>query len=125
MLLLVFWIQSFSEQPKLAVLLQTLVLAGQDILHFLLIFLVVFFNFVVGGHILFGTKLRLWATLLRSVSTTFQALMGTFDFASMHDIAPVSATCWFWLFIVAMSLLLFNLLIAIMLEHYNTMCKRA
>ena len=28
------------------------------------------------------------------------------------------------MFIVTMTLLLFNLLIAIMLEHYNTMCKR-
>lgn len=124
MLLLVFWVQSFAQQPRLAVLLQTLYLAGQDILHFLLIFLVVFFNFVVGGHILFGTKLKAWSTLLRSVSTTFQALMGTFDFAAMHRIAPISATCWFWMFIVTMTLLLFNLLIAIMLEHYNTMCKR-
>jgi hypothetical protein len=124
MLLLAYWVQSFIQQPRLAVLLQTLALAGQDILHFLLIFMVIFFNFVVGGHILFGTKLPEWSTLLLSVSSTFRALMGSFDYAALYQIAPVAASCWFWLFIITMSLLLFNLLIAIMLEHYQTMCKR-
>jgi hypothetical protein len=124
MLLLMYWVQSFAQQPRLAVILQTLILAGQDILHFLLIFVVIFFNFVVGGHILFGTKLPEWSTLLLSVSATFRALMGSFDYAALYRIAPVAASCWFWLFIVTMSLLLFNLLIAILLEHYQTMCKR-
>ena len=41
MLLLMYWVQSFAQQPRLAVILQTLILAGQDILHFLLIFVVI------------------------------------------------------------------------------------
>jgi hypothetical protein len=74
--------------------------------------------------VLFGSKLRAWSTLIRATSATFQAVLGNFEFAELYDIAPISATCWFWLFMVTINLCMFNLLIAVMLDHFGLVCQR-
>merc|ERR1719428_2199384 len=91
MVLMLRFFKSFQGQPRLAEMNNTLKGAFQDIIHFLIIFLLMFLSFALGGYILFGNMLHEWSSLLRSINVSFQALMGRADFDRMYEIAPISA----------------------------------
>jgi hypothetical protein len=44
--------------------------------------------------------------------------LGNFDYQRLHSVAPVSAALWFWAYIVAVVLVLLNVLVAIIMDHY-------
>ncbi|CAE8654875.1 unnamed protein product, partial [Polarella glacialis] len=106
-------------QPKLAMIQTTITKGFWDVLHFMLVFLILFNNFVVGGKILFGNELMDWSSYPRAVITTFMILMGSPKFDDMYAIGPVSATVWFWLFYMSMVWLLMNILLCICIEYFS------
>jgi len=117
------FLKGFLGQSKLAMLQISLCQGFWDIAHFLALFFVIFVNFLLGGHILFGAEMWSWSSLTKSASASVQMLMGTFRFGDMYDIAPFSATIWFWLFLLSMVFILLNLLFVIVCDHYSTMRK--
>ncbi|CAK0889175.1 unnamed protein product, partial [Prorocentrum cordatum] len=124
-LMLVRFFDGFRGNQRLAILTDTLAVASDDLFHFLCIFAVVFSNFVISAHLLFGQSLLEWSDLRRSSNTGFRALMGDFDFESMYRIAPVSATIWFWSFMLLIFLTLINIFLAIVLEAYTEVKEKA
>lgn len=52
------------------------------------------------------------------MNSAFALLFGNFEYERFHNIAPLSAAFWFWAYIVCMVLIMLNLLIAIIFEHY-------
>lgn len=119
MVLMLRFFKSFEGQPRLAEMNRTLVGASQDIIHFIIVFFLLFLSFAVGGYVLFGAMMHEWSTLWRSVNSAFQATMGTIDFEVMYSIAPVSASMWYWLYMVSIVFVLFNMFMAIMYDHYT------
>lgn len=117
-ILMMRFFKSFQGQPRLAQISKTMATALTDIVHWLIIFVVIFLNFSIGGHILFGSTLREWSTLWYAINTTFKALMGDFDFSAMYDVAPLTASIWFWSFMIVTVFILLNLLMAIIFDHY-------
>jgi len=112
------FLKAFFGQAKLALLQLTLTEGFWDVLHFLIMFLVLFNNFAVGGKILFGTESIDWSTYPNAVSTSVLILMGSPKFDQLYAIAPVSATLWYWMFLVIMVFLMMNLLIVIISEYF-------
>merc|ERR1711904_391464 len=80
--------------------------------------MLLFLSFAVGGYVLFGSMLHEWSTLWRSVNAAFQATMGTVNFEAMYAIAPISSSMWYWLFMVSIVFVMFNMFLAIMYDHY-------
>ncbi len=124
-ILMMRFFKSFQGQPRLAQISLTLYTAIADVVHWLIIFVVIFLNFAIGGHILFGSTLHEWSTLWYSINTTFKALMGDFDFSAMYDVAPLTASIWFWSFMIVTVFILLNLLIAIIFDHYQILKDKA
>jgi len=113
------FLKGFLSQAKLAMLQLTLGHTFWDVTHLLLFFLVIFMNFMLGGHILFGPALWDWSTLVLSASTSLKMLLGDFAFDDMYEIAPVSATIWFWFFLLSMTFILMNFCFAIIGDYFH------
>lgn len=86
-----------------------------DVLHFLLVFTIAFFNFVLGGHLLFGVDVEPWSTFQGATSLCFRAAFGDFEYRPMHETSPMLAMVWFWCFMLVMAICLFNLILAIVI----------
>jgi len=112
------FLKSFFGQAKLALLQVTLTEGFWDVLHFLIMLVVFFNNFAVGGKILFGSESEDWSTYPRAVASCVVVLMGSPKFDELYAIAPVSATIWYWMFLIIMVFLMMNLLLVIVAENF-------
>mmetsp|Transcript_16174 Transcript_16174/g.44502 ORF Transcript_16174/g.44502 Transcript_16174/m.44502 type:complete len:902 (-) Transcript_16174:113-2818(-) len=120
--------KAFQANPKLQLVTNTLTRAASDILHFCVVSSAVFVGFALIGHIVFGGDILQFNTFPRSLNTAFIVLMGDFEWyvkESESDVGLGSGVpwlllaTWFWLFMVCNFLILLNMLMAIVLEHYN------
>mmetsp|Transcript_25504 Transcript_25504/g.72037 ORF Transcript_25504/g.72037 Transcript_25504/m.72037 type:complete len:535 (-) Transcript_25504:213-1817(-) len=114
------FLKGFLGQATLAMVQMSVASAFWDAAHFLIVFLVVLANFVLGGRILFGAMLWDWSTFSRASNASIQLLLGSFDFDPMYDIAPVSATIWFWLFLCTMVFVLSNIFLVMIIDRFVT-----
>eukprot|EP00391_Amoebophrya_sp_Ameob2_P011104 CAMPEP_0178999092 /NCGR_PEP_ID=MMETSP0795-20121207/9863_1 /TAXON_ID=88552 /ORGANISM="Amoebophrya sp., Strain Ameob2" /LENGTH=1155 /DNA_ID=CAMNT_0020691817 /DNA_START=345 /DNA_END=3812 /DNA_ORIENTATION=+ len=121
LILMMRFFKAFQGQPRLSMLSSTLLACFYDMVHYLMIFFVVFVSYALGGHALFGSLLEDWSTVNKAVNTSFLALMGEFDFNEMFELSPVTATLWFWSFMIVMTFILLNLLIALIFDHYSSL----
>eukprot|EP00696_Hemimastix_kukwesjijk_P016852 gnl/Hemi2/5365_TR1856_c0_g1_i1.p2 gnl/Hemi2/5365_TR1856_c0_g1~~gnl/Hemi2/5365_TR1856_c0_g1_i1.p2 ORF type:complete len:333 (+),score=68.58 gnl/Hemi2/5365_TR1856_c0_g1_i1:1379-2377(+) len=97
----------------------TLKTALAQLLSFTLIFFVVFLGFATMAHILFGEVHPGYRDFTTSVSSSFQLLLGTFDYESIYQINRVLAPVYFFLYILLVYLILVNVFLAIVAEAYN------
>jgi hypothetical protein len=118
--------RGFLGQPRIAVLIQTIMSSVDFFLHYIVIFGVVFFSFAHSGYILFGEQREDWSTAGQSINGLFLILFGQFNTQFHGDVAITSAS-WFWLFYFSVQLLLINLLTAAMVHRYldvrNRLCE--
>jgi len=119
----------FQNQPRLTVVTDTLARSMMDLLHAFIVFCVLFGGYVVSGWILFGGHLDEFKTIGSAINTCFRAVLGDFDFGGMaagdmeiprgSDYDYYVAMLWFWTFTLAVTLLMLNVLIAIVLDAYQ------
>lgn len=110
--------KSFDAQPRLAVVTRTLVSSSVDMTHFFIVFLSVYFCMVVNSILLFGQDVEEFATLHRATITCFQMMFGSWDYERMRKVGlPISAI-WMWIFVLVISVLLLNMLLAILMDAY-------
>mmetsp|Transcript_10499 Transcript_10499/g.23853 ORF Transcript_10499/g.23853 Transcript_10499/m.23853 type:complete len:672 (+) Transcript_10499:194-2209(+) len=119
LLLVCKFFRSFQVVPRLAIVADTLNRSASDVIHFMLVSGTIFLSFTTGAYFMFGAKLVEWSNWGKAMSTSFRALMGDFDFDAMYNVAPVSATIWFWSFMALIFLVMLNMLLAIILDTYN------
>jgi hypothetical protein len=123
--MLLKFFQHFKGNERLAIITKTLYTAADDLMHFMLIFLLVFFNFIIGARFLFGPSLKEWSWWSLAVTTGFRALMGDFDFMAMYYVAPLNATLWFFIYMTFIFILMINMLLAIVMDAYATVKQEA
>jgi len=112
------FLKAFAGQQRMALLGYSMIHLAWDVFYFLTIFLTAFLNYTLGGHILFGPHLAAWSTLGGATNSTVRILLGAFDFEDLYAVAPVSATIWFWSFLLSVILVFMNLFLAIVIEHF-------
>eukprot|EP00747_Dinoflagellata_sp_TGD_P115336 gnl/TRDRNA2_/TRDRNA2_172135_c1_seq2.p1 gnl/TRDRNA2_/TRDRNA2_172135_c1~~gnl/TRDRNA2_/TRDRNA2_172135_c1_seq2.p1 ORF type:complete len:437 (-),score=80.49 gnl/TRDRNA2_/TRDRNA2_172135_c1_seq2:98-1408(-) len=125
--ILLKFFKAFQSNPRLLVVTNTLMTASVDLLHFGIVFVAVFIGFAAAGHVLFGDELLEFNSLGRSVDTTFRTVLGEFGWYDEWAIGDVYLGSgvpfiflagWFWLFMTFLFLVLMNMLLAIIMEHY-------
>lgn len=117
--------KGFAAQPRLAIVTRTLKSSVGDLLHFLFVFCSVFFAFVISGVILFGRDYYGFVSFPRAMNTCFRLLMGEIDFDGMRTIGRVEAGFWLWCFLIIIVLLMMNMLLAIIMDHYGEVKNQA
>jgi len=105
-------------QPKLAQLASALLHAVEDLIHFVVVFLVLFLSFAFSGFMIFGLVLEEWSTPTGAMNSCFRSVLGFTDLEAMYEVAPVSTVMWYWLFLSVMIFLMMNLLLAVTYDHY-------
>jgi len=117
--------KSFAAQPRLAIVTATLARSSQDMLHFLIVFFSVYVCMAVNGVLLFGQDLQVFSTFPRALHTCFRMLSGDWEWDTMKEIGFLNAMLWFWLFLLLMVLILLNIMVAIIMDAYNEVSKKA
>lgn len=110
--------RGFGGQPRMSVLVQTILYSVNFILHYCFVMGIVFANFALGGYILFGEQLEGWRTPGRAIGRMLLVLFQRFDYNEFHSVAPISAALWFTCFFVLVSVLLLRLLSAAIVRNY-------
>jgi len=93
--------------------------AGADLMHFGIIFLVLFVNFALAGHVLFGHEVTEWSSPSKALQSAIAMAWGRVDFSPMYEIAPYSALIWLFGYVMAMVMLSMNMVLAIIADHYG------
>mmetsp|Transcript_1866 Transcript_1866/g.3307 ORF Transcript_1866/g.3307 Transcript_1866/m.3307 type:complete len:829 (-) Transcript_1866:79-2565(-) len=111
---------SFAVQPRLATVTTTLKAVLPDILHFLIVFIPTFLAYVISGSLIFGRRMRKFATIQASFSTCFRIVMECeYDWDELAREYYWTTALWIWSFIVLIVLILLNMVLAIILDIYN------
>ena len=121
--------KAFQSNDRLKVVTDTFRQSAVDLVHFFIIFMTIFLPFTMTGHILFGSDIEELGSVFSSINTALMMLMG--DFAWYADLGPrnwhsrlpsgmpvVVLFLWYFLFSFMMVLVVLNMLLAIVLEHY-------
>jgi len=111
--------KSFTAQPKLALVTRTLVRAGPDLFHFMIVFVSVFVTFMICGIVLFGREVRSFTNSSRAFMSCLRIILGDVDWEELSKIGRTEASIWLWLFIIIMVLLMLNMILAIIIENYS------
>jgi hypothetical protein len=120
MIFLLRFFRGFRGQPRIIMITDTIASASQDLLHFAIIFLVVFVNFAIAGHVLFGSEVPEWSTIRKALFSALTLAYGRVNWEPMYEVAPISAVIWLFAYAVAMIVLLLNMLLGIIADHFGT-----
>ncbi len=72
LLLIVRVLRRMDFQPNLGVVTRSLWLAGSDLIHFAIVFFMVFIIYAMLAHLVFGHTIQKFSTFDSSVSTCFE-----------------------------------------------------
>jgi len=117
--LMMKFFKAFKANPRLNIVTQTLLVGSTSIVHFFLVFFVIFLCFAVMATALFGHKIRTYSSFSHSMAMCWRILMGDFDYEEMEAVDWRSAFAWFVSYMVIVFLILFNMLLAIVMDTYS------
>jgi len=111
-------------QPRLGIVTKTLARASSDILHFMVVFGVVFMGYVMMGTLVFGYKIKEFSSLSRSLRTCFETLLGEIGWnEQLYDLDDqleyMAGFAYFWSYQILVFMILLNFLLAIIVDAYG------
>lgn len=119
LLIMLRFLKAFEAQPKLAVVTQTLARCFVDLVHFLIVLLVQLVAFVAASMSLYGHRLVQFSDFSSAFLVCAQIVVGNFDYDELADEYPWTTAAWFICFIFLMTLIMFNMLLAIIMDVYG------
>ena len=121
-------IKSLDFQAGIGLITRTLSTAGNNLIHYLILFMFVFCGYSVAGNVMFGSQFADFSTITRAFQTLMFMLMSFSSnnfYAQMQQAvkrvgAPgVEYTLFIWSFVFVGNLILLNILLAIIVEAYK------
>eukprot|EP00931_Biecheleriopsis_adriatica_P104363 TRINITY_DN79046_c0_g1_i1.p1 TRINITY_DN79046_c0_g1~~TRINITY_DN79046_c0_g1_i1.p1 ORF type:complete len:721 (+),score=120.10 TRINITY_DN79046_c0_g1_i1:88-2250(+) len=110
---------TFREQPRLASITKTLWLSLGELAHFLIAFSSVLFVFAMVAVSLFGKVTKDFSGVFLACSSLLRALLGDLDYEPLEDpFGRGVAFIFFSLFTFIATLIMMNMLIAIVMDVY-------
>ena len=113
--------------PQLDVLVKTVMTLVTSGVFFFCLFILAIFFFAITGLSLFGDKLEEFNNLGAALHTLCNVLMTAdgFEYDGLNDIMMYLLTFYFYSFILIMSIIFMNLVLAIVVEAYDKMREDA
>ncbi|CAI5478917.1 unnamed protein product, partial [Closterium sp. Yama58-4] len=108
-------------QPNMGIMTRSLRVAMPSLLHFFILFLVVFVAYATYGYLVFGMTLEQFSTLWLSLQTCFYMIVGQFYVSWFQQMVgwQYAAAMIFWFsFVIIFCFILFNFLIAIIVDAF-------
>ncbi|KAH9113782.1 hypothetical protein AeMF1_012074 [Aphanomyces euteiches] len=116
-------LSSLRFHPHLNLVTATLTASLHSLVPFFCIFLICLSAFVTSGCLLFGESLIQFSTVSRSIVTVVNMLFGQFDLPAIFSVDYYTAFVWYWCAMIVLFLVLFNMLLAIVLNAFNNVRK--
>jgi len=116
--------KAFSAQPRLAIVTRTLVHSSIDLAHFLIICSSVFIMYAIAAVVLFGRDNPDFTTTSRSLTSCFRAMLGDFEWEELKEVGRLDASFWFIPFNLLISIILLNMLIAMVMDAYSDVVEQ-
>merc|ERR1719191_2059322 len=111
LLIMIRLFKAFKGHPRLAVVTNTIYVAGSDLFHFGIVFTSIFLAFAYSGTLLFGRRLSGFSTFSKSCGSCFAIACGEFQWAVMTEEHEITSTLWFWGFMVLIYLVMLNMVL--------------
>jgi len=105
--------------PRLALLVKTLELSFQDILHLFVVFIFIFAAYVIAGHIMLGAKIYDYSTIMGSVGRAIQQIMHSetnWEVITSEDYW--TAALWIWTMLAVVGFVVINVVLAVVFDAY-------
>ncbi|KAL3311307.1 polycystic kidney disease 1-like 2, partial [Cichlidogyrus casuarinus] len=118
------FIKVFQFFPKINMLGTVLILAASDLKFFILSFAIVFIGFALVFYMLFSTVLPEYITLLDTVETLFQIMLGRSSFPSIRSVEPVIGPVFFTCFSVFVVFIMVAMFIVIIEDQLDKLKKQ-
>jgi len=128
--------KAFTSNPRLRVVTDTFKKASVDFAHYGIIFVTIFLPFSIIGHVLFGNDIEQFSSIFSSVNTALLVVFGDFGWytdvtstlklsGSLPSGLPILILfMWYILYVFLVVLVLLNMLLAIIIEHYTNVYAR-
>mmetsp|Transcript_128142 Transcript_128142/g.227022 ORF Transcript_128142/g.227022 Transcript_128142/m.227022 type:complete len:376 (-) Transcript_128142:30-1157(-) len=122
--------KAFESNRRLRVVTDTFKKALDDLIHFFITFSTIYLPFCLIAHIMFGSDISDFASIVASLNAGFVVLMGDFGWyvdttsgllitsTLPSGIPVVFLMAWYWAYMFLMFLVLLNMLLAVVMEHY-------
>ena len=121
--------KGFRANPRLQIVADAIANSVNNVAHFFLIFWTLFACFAIVAHMLFGNDIILFSSLLSSLEASMSTLMGEFEWYVQitgkksgylnSGVPMVFVHLWFVVYICFALLVLFNMLLAMVLDSYG------
>ncbi|KAA0203674.1 hypothetical protein HAZT_HAZT008286 [Hyalella azteca] len=111
-------IKLLQFNKRMDVLALTIALCWDELSYFFIAFTVIFFAFCCLFYLIFYLFLPQFSTVISAVQTSFSMMLGKFDFAEMQQANSLSPLLFF-IFSVLNSMVLVNIMLAIILKAFN------
>jgi len=118
------FLRGFAGQPRIAVLIQVFSFSADFLYHYMVVGIVVFASFTLGGYVLFGEQLLGYSTFGYSINSVLGVLFGRYEYEDLHGVAPLTAAFWYWTLFVIVFLLLLSILMAAVIHRYIDVQRR-
>ncbi|KAG7390437.1 hypothetical protein PHYPSEUDO_007960 [Phytophthora pseudosyringae] len=116
-----YCIRQLRFHPQLNVFARTVSNALHQFRHFFFVFIIIFLTFSFSGNVLFGHRVRQFSTGYYSMQTCINMLFGEFDYRDINDIR--GSGFFYWGYMIVVSLILLNMMLAIVMGAYKAMSK--
>jgi len=127
--------KSFNANARLRVVTDTFRIAGEDLIHFGIMFTTIFLPFTIIGHILFGSDIQEFSSITSSINLGITCLMGDFVWyvedspSNLGSVLPsgmpkIVLMLWYVTFMFLVFLVLLNMLLAVILQHYTDVAEK-
>jgi len=117
--LMLKFFKAFQANPRLNIVIKTIQTSAIDIVHFLIVFLTIFFVFSSAAYVFFGGRMKEFSTQIKALIYCWRILMGEFDVEAMELVSPLAADLWLLVFQFLVLQVLLNMLLAIIMDTYS------
>jgi len=126
LILMLRFFMAFRAQPRLAVVVNTLEASLKDIFHFLVIVIPTFMAYAISGCFVFGRRMEEFSTFEAAVGFCFKMLMeNEYTWPDLAEEHFWTAALWTWSFMILLTMLMLNMVLAIVMDAYGMQRKVA
>ena len=113
------FLRLFRFNRRISYLGSTLKLCLKEMLSFSVIFFLVWISFVQLMHLIFGAYLEAYSTLVKSMDSAFQIMLGKFDVSQFMLTNPVLGPIIFSAYNIMIVFILLNIFVSIVVEAFE------
>lgn len=113
----------FSGNPRLSMVTRVFKASFSDLVHYLIVFMSFFLCFTIFALLMFGREVKGYSTMLRSLQSNIQMMFGDVDWEELNTAGFVRAVILYWAFHIGIVMLMFNILVAIILDTYENLVE--